>query len=293
MPPQPKTNASRFMSVFYIISGDLGMTFVFSSFILLNMTQTERRIFLIEYLLAEHPEWRKRPLPQTEAEQKYLLRSLVNVRESLPVSQEFLRIQDEYLIEENKARGITDIESLKPSENELYLWRGDITTLKVGAIVNAANSGMTGCWQPCHACIDNCIHTFAGIQLRAVCADIMEKQGHEEPTGQAKITRAFNLPCDYVIHTVGPIVGNHLTEEDCQLLASCYKSCLNAAKENKIDSIAFCCISTGVFHFPQEKAARIAVDTVRKWKAENESDIKVIFNVFGEKDEKIYREIFS
>ena len=281
------------MSVFYIISGDLGMTFVFSSFILLNMTQTERRIFLIEYLLAEHPEWRKRPLPQTEAEQKYLLRSLVNVRESLPVSQEFLRIQDEYLIEENKARGITDIESLKPSENELYLWRGDITTLKVGAIVNAANSGMTGCWQPCHACIDNCIHTFAGIQLRAVCADIMEKQGHEEPTGQAKITRAFNLPCDYVIHTVGPIVGNHLTEEDCQLLASCYKSCLNAAKENKIDSIAFCCISTGVFHFPQEKAARIAVDTVRKWKAENESDIKVIFNVFGEKDEKIYREIFS
>lgn len=293
MPPQPKTNASRFMSVFYIISGDLGMTFVFSSFILLNMTQAERRIFLIEYLLAEHPEWRKRPLPQTEAEQKYLLRSLVNVRESLPVSQEFLRIQDEYLIEENKARGITDIESLKPIENELYLWRGDITTLKVGAIVNAANSGMTGCWQPCHACIDNCIHTFAGIQLRAVCADIMEKQGHEEPTGQAKITRAFNLPCDYVIHTVGPIVGNHLTEEDCQLLASCYKSCLNAAKENKIDSIAFCCISTGVFHFPQEKAARIAVDTVRKWKAENESDIKVIFNVFGEKDEKIYREIFS
>ncbi len=269
------------------------MTFVFSSLILLNMTQAERRIFLIEYLLAEHPEWRKRPLPQTEAEQKYLLRSLVNVRESLPVSQEFLRIQDEYLIEENKARGITDIESLKPIENELYLWRGDITTLKVGAIVNAANSGMTGCWQPCHACIDNCIHTFAGIQLRAVCADIMEKQGHEEPTGQAKITRAFNLPCDYVIHTVGPIVGNHLTEEDCQLLASCYKSCLNAAKENKIDSIAFCCISTGVFHFPQEKAARIAVDTVRKWKAENESDIKVIFNVFGEKDEKIYREIFS
>ena len=293
MPPQPKTNASRFMSVFYIISGDLGMTFVFSSFILLNMTQAERRIFLIEYLLAEHPEWRKRPLPQTEAEQKYLLRSLVNVRESLPVSQEFLRIQDEYLIEENKARGITDIESLKPIENELYLWRGDITTLKVGAIVNAANSGMTGCWQPCHACIDNCIHTFAGIQLRAVCADIMEKQGHEEPTGQAKITRAFNLPCDYVIHTVGPIVGNHLTEEDCQLLASCYKSCLNAAKENKIDSIAFCCISTGVFHFPQEKAARIAVDTVRKWKAENESDIKVIFNVFGEKDEKIYREIYG
>lgn len=281
------------MSVFYIISGDLGMTFVFSSFILLNMTQAERRIFLIEYLLAEHPEWRKRPMPQTEAEQKYLLRSLVNVRESLPVSQEFLRIQDEYLTEENKARGITDIESLKPIENELYLWRGDITTLKVGAIVNAANSGMTGCWQPCHACIDNCIHTFAGIQLRAVCADIMEKQGHEEPTGQAKITRAFNLPCDYVIHTVGPIVGNHLTEEDCQLLASCYKSCLNAAKENKIGSIAFCCISTGVFHFPQEKAARIAVDTVRKWKAENESDIKVIFNVFGEKDEKIYREIFS
>ena len=259
----------------------------------MSMTQEERRIYLIRTLLNESPDYAHAKIPEDEASQKRLLRSLMNVRDPLPVSDDFLKIQNEYLLERNRERGITDIADLKPVENDLYLWRGDITTLKVGAIVNAANSGMTGCYQPCHACIDNCIHTFAGIQLRTACADIMKKQDHEEPTGQAKITKAFNLPCDYVIHTVGPIVGNHLTEEDCQLLANCYKSCLNAAKENKIGSIAFCCISTGVFHFPQEKAAQIAIKTVQEWKAENESDIKVVFNVFGEKDENIYKELLG
>ena len=257
------------------------------------MTQSERRRFLIQTLLAENSEYAGIDIPQDEYGQKRLLRSLVNVRPALPASEEFLRVQDEYLIEENNSRGITDIKDLAPMQNGLYLWRGDITTLRVGAIVNAANSGMTGCYQPCHACIDNCIHTFAGIQLRAVCADIMEKQGYEEPTGQAKITKAFNLPCDYVIHTVGPIVGSRLTEQDCKLLASCYKSCLSIAQENNVGSIAFCCISTGVFHFPQDKAAQIAVETVGEWRAGTGSGIKVIFNVFGEKDEMIYRKILG
>ena len=257
------------------------------------MTQTERREFLINFLLAENSEYAGVPLPKSELEQKRLLRSLVNVRPALPASQEFLRIQDEYLQEENHSRGIMDIADLKPTEDGLFLWKGDITTLKVGAIVNAANSGMTGCWQPCHACIDNCIHTFAGIQLRAVCADIMKKQGRPEPTGQAKITKAFNLPCDYVIHTVGPIVGGTLTEEDRALLASCYNSCLKVAEENNVASIAFCCISTGVFHFPQDEAAKIAVSTVRQWKARTGSQMKVVFNVFGEKDETIYKGLLA
>jgi O-acetyl-ADP-ribose deacetylase (regulator of RNase III) len=255
------------------------------------MTQRERREFLIKYLLKENLQYGDIEIPRTDDEQKYLLRSLVNVRPPLPASDEFLKTQDEYLQEENRSHGITNIADLKPIAEDLYLWRGDITTLKVDAIVNAANSGMTGCWQPCHLCIDNCIHTFAGIQLRAVCADIMQKQGHEEPTGQAKITPAFNLPSKYVIHTVGPIVRGELTAADRELLASCYKSCLDIAKENGCTSIAFCCISTGVFRFPADKAAEIAVDTVSKWKEQTGDGMKVVFNVFAEKDEAIYRRI--
>ena len=261
------------------------------------MTQSERRRFLIEYLLNESPRYKDVEIPSDEAGQKYLLRSLMNVREPLPASDDFLHIQDEYLQETNRSHGITDIEELEPvsshGNGDLYLWRGNITTLRVGAIVNAANSGMTGCWQPCHSCIDNCIHTFAGIQLRKVCADIMQKQGHEEPTGSAKITPAFNLPCDYVLHTVGPIISGPLTQRDCDLLASCYTSCLDLAEQNNVQSIAFCCISTGVFHFPSDRAAQIAVQTVENWKREHDSGIKVVFNVFSEKDEAIYRDVFG
>ena len=238
------------------------------------MTQQERRIFLIKYLLAEHPQYGNMQIPESETEQKQLLRSLMNVREVLPASEAFLRVQDEYLQETIRERGITELAGLKPvtgrGNGDLYVWRGDITTLKVDAIVNAANSGMTGCWQPCHACIDNCIHTFAGIRLRAVCDAIMKQQGHAEPTGQAKITPAFNLPCKYVLHTVGPIVDGELTQTDCDLLASCYTSCLDAAQAAGISSIAFCCISTGVFRFPQEKATEIAIATVKNWKEKNE-----------------------
>jgi len=261
------------------------------------MTQTERRLFLINYLLKENPRYKDVAVPQTEDDQKYLLRSLMNVREPLPVSEEFLHVQDDYLWEAISKRGITELEDTTPlashANGELYLWRGDITTLRVDAIVNAANSGMTGCWQPCHSCIDNCIHTFAGIQLRAECAELMRKQGHEEETGKAKITKAFNLPCKYVLHTVGPIVQGPLTKTHEQLLASCYTSCLNLAEENGVKSIAFCCISTGVFMFPNQRAAEIAVETVKDWLSQTNSTMKIVFNVFGEKDEMIYRELFS
>ena len=202
-----------------------------------------------------------------------------------------LQAEDEYLMALTESKGITDISDLTPVEDGIYLWRGDITTLKCGAIVNAANSGMTGCWQPCHSCIDNCIHTFAGVRLRYECGKIMKAQGHEEPTGKAKITSAYDLPCDYVIHTVGPIVDSILTDEHRRLLESSYKSCLEIAVQNGIGSIAFCCISTGVFGFPQDKAAEIAVRTVREFRKSH--DIQVIFNVFKEDDHEIYKRLLG
>lgn len=255
------------------------------------MNQEQRRVFLIEQLLRERPSCRKQEIPAEEDRQKVLLRALMNVRRPGNVSPEFLRVQDEYLREELSEKQITRLADLTPVGEGLYLWRGDITTLACGAIVNAANSGMTGCYQPCHNCIDNCIHTYAGVQLRLKCAEIMAQQGYDEPTGQAKITPAYNLPCDYVIHTVGPIVQGKLTQEHCALLESCYRSCLELADENGVGSIAFCCISTGVFMFPNDKAAEIAVGTVQKYKAETGSKIEVVFNVFKERDEEIYRKL--
>ena len=257
------------------------------------MNQSERRNYLIDSLLEEKKEYKKILLPQSAGEQKALLRSLMNVRMAAPISEVFLQIQDEYLKEETKKKGITDIRVLKPVEEGIYLWQGDITTLKCDAIVNAANSGMTGCYQPCHNCIDNCIHTYAGVQLRNACAEIIEKQGYEEPTGCAKITSAFNLPCKYVLHTVGPIVQGHLTKEHEELLASCYRSCLELADENGVKSVAFCCISTGVFMFPNERAAEIAVQTVRDYRKEKNSGIEVIFNVWKDEDYEIYRELLG
>lgn len=255
------------------------------------MKQEERRLYLIRELLHEQPRYRNIEISKDHAEQKKLLRSLMNIRMAAPISDAFLQTQDEYLKEETKSKGITDIRELKPVEEGIYLWQGDITTLRCDAIINAANSGMTGCYQPCHNCIDNCIHTYAGIQLRNACAKIMEKQGYEEPTGQAKITPAFNLPCKYVLHTVGPIIQGHLTKRHEELLASCYRSCLELADENDVKSIAFCCISTGVFMFPNERAAEIAVQTVRNYRREKNSGIGVIFNVWKDVDYEIYREL--
>ena len=228
-------------------------------------------------------------IPGETGEQKKLLRSLMNVRMPKPISDEFLKLQDEYLKEELEEKHVTTLEELEELQPGIYVWQGDITTLKVGAVVNAANSGMTGCYQPCHACIDNCIHTYAGIQLRLQCADIMEKQGHEEPTGQAKITPAYNLPCDYVLHTVGPIIYDTLRKEDETLLASCYESCMRAAAENGVESIAFCCISTGVFRFPNDRAAQIAVAAVKKCMGKYQGIKNVVFNVFKDVDLKLYR----
>ena len=257
------------------------------------MNQSEKREYLIKKLLSEKRNYQEMMIPRSIEEQKSLLRSLMNVRMAAPIGEDFLVIQDEYLKEETRDKGITDIRELKPIEEGIYLWQGDITTLKCDAIVNAANSGMTGCYQPCHNCIDNCIHTYAGIQLRNACAEIMEKQGYEEPTGQAKITPAFNLPCRYVLHTVGPIVQGHLTKKHEELLASCYRSCLELADENAVKNIAFCCISTGVFMFPNERAAEIAVQTVRDYRREKNSGIEVIFNVWKDVDYEIYRELLG
>lgn len=244
---------------------------------------------LIAYLLSERPEWNDLTIPTDELEQFRLYRSLVNIRSAGKAGAEYLKAEDEFLQKQTAQKGVTDIADLQPVEKNIYLWKGDITTLKCGAIVNAANSGMTGCYRPCHNCIDNCIHTFAGVRLRLKCAEIMKAQGHEEPTGTAKITPAYNLPCNYVIHTVGPIVQGRLTEKHCDLLKSCYQSCLELAVLNGIKSIAFCCISTGVFGFPQDKAAGIAVQTVREFLKTH--DIEVIFNVFTEKDFDIYKRL--
>ena len=246
---------------------------------------------LIEYLLNEDTRYKDITIPTSEKEQFDLYRSLVNIRPAKKISAEYLKAEDEFLQKMTTRKGITDIADLQPVEENIYLWKGDITTLKCDAIVNAANSGMTGCYHPCHNCIDNCIHTFAGVRLRLKCAEIMKAQGHEEPTGTAKITPAYDLPCQYVIHTVGPIVQGRLTEKHCELLKSCYQSCLELAVLNGIKSLAFCCISTGVFGFPQDKAAEIAVQTVREFLLTH--DIEVIFNVFTEKDYKIYSRLLG
>ena len=255
------------------------------------MNQSEKRLFLIRRLLKEQSRYSNIQIPAGIDEQKSMLRSLMNIRVPDTIDEEFLSVQDEYLRQVSVEKGTVTISDMEEIQPDIYIWKGDITRLKVGAIVNAANSGMTGCYRPCHNCIDNCIHTYAGIQLRLTCAEIMEEQGYDEPTGQAKITPAYNLPCDYVIHTVGPIVQGKLTQEHEELLSSCYRSCLEIADANQVDSIAFCCISTGVFMFPNERAAEIAVKTIKEYKEKTGSSIQVVFNVFKDLDEEIYREL--
>lgn len=266
------------------------------------MTQSERRRFLIDTLLKEQQKYSgfsavsgnsDEDIPNDKDGQKRLLRSLMNIRMPHEADAEFIKIQDEYLRQANEEKGVVTLNDIDEVSEDIYVWKGDITRLKAGAIVNAANSGMTGCYQPCHNCIDNCIHTYAGVQLRYECAKIMRKQGYEEPTGKAKITPAYNLPCDYVIHTVGPIVQGRLSGKHKKQLESCYRSCLEIADKNNVDSIAFCCISTGVFMFPNDKAAEIAVKTVKSYKEETGSRIKVIFNVFKDEDEEIYMKLLK
>lgn len=258
------------------------------------MTHDERRLWLIEYLLDEDSSYKDIAVPGNEAGQWRLLRSLMNVRPAAPVSEEFLAIQDAFLQEETRRKGISDIGDLSPCPDGLIFWQGDITTLRCDAVVNAANSGMTGCYVPCHGCIDNAIHTYAGVQLRAECAALMEAQGHDEETGRAKITHGWNLPASYVIHTVGPIVRTvRPTEADSDGLASCYRSCLELAHSRQLESIAFCCISTGEFHFPNNLAARIAVDEVKRFLNDSKSHMKVVFNVFKDEDRRIYEGLLA
>ncbi len=255
------------------------------------MTHSEKRIYLIKELLSELPQYDNPELPENTEMQKQLLRSLMNIRPPHSVGAEFLRIQDEYLSEEVREKGITDSDTLpvSPVNNRIALWRGDITTLKTDAIVNAANSALRGCFIPCHSCVDNIIHSVSGIQLRLTCDALMKEQGYAEPTGTAKITPAFNLPCNYVLHTVGPVVQDSLTEKHCEQLASCYQSCLELAAKEGLKSVAFCCISTGEFHFPPKEAANIAVQTVTDFLQTDTQIKKVVFNVFKQNDYDIYK----
>ena len=257
------------------------------------MTQEERRLRLTERLLAERTDGGSIRVPPDAAGQRRLLRSLLNLRPPRDVDAAFLREQDVYLQAEIAAKGITDADDLIPVRAGLYLWQGDITTLRCDAIVNAANAALLGCFCPCHGCVDNAIHTYAGMELRLACDRLMRAQGHEEATGTAKVTAAFNLPARYVIHTVGPIVRGRLTARDRAALASCYRACLAAADGVGARQIAFCCISTGEFGFPPAAAAEIAVQTVQDYRAETKSRIKVIFNVFKDTDRESYARLLG
>ena len=254
----------------------------------------EQLEFLIEYLLNENKNYHNIAVPTGFEEKFKLYRALVNVRVPQPAAKEYLQAEDAFLHALTAEKGITNLADLTPVEDGIYLWQGDITTLACDAIVNAANAEMLGCFSPNHACIDNAIHTFAGVRLRLKCEQIMRAQGAPEETGKAKITPAYNLPSRYVLHTVGPIVGGGmLTPRHKALLAACYESCLTLAEKNGLKSIAFCCISTGVFGFPQEEAAQIAVQTVKNHKQKTHSDIEVIFNVFSNTDQRIYSRLLG
>jgi len=254
------------------------------------MTQEERRLYLIRYLLEEGGY--SAEVPTAADDQKKLLRALMNVRAPGEASPTFLAVQDDYLAAATAAKGITDAATL-PYREDMTVWQGDITTLKADAIVNAANSALLGCFVPGHHCIDNAIHTFAGIQLRLACDAMMRRQGAEEPTGRAKITEGYNLPCRYVLHTVGPIVQGRPTPQNAADLASCYTECLALADRYHLGSVAFCCISTGVFGYPNREAAEVAVEAVRRYKRTTGSTIKVIFNVWKDIDYAIYHRLLD
>jgi len=261
------------------------------------MEYLERILKLNTMLLAEMPEYQSQAegFPQDLTSQRRLLRSLMNVRPPMPLKQEFLAMQDDLLSAERDSKGVVDGAAL-PTVNghpQIAVWKGDITRLRVDAIVDADNSALLGCFCPCHGCIDNAIHSAAGLQLRDECHQIMQAQGHPEPTGRAKLTKGYNLPARYVLHTVGPIVQGRVTARDREELASCYRSCLELAAERGLESVAFCCISTGEFHFPNQEAAEIAVQTVTGFLREDTSIKKVIFNVFKELDFNIYRNLLQ
>lgn len=237
---------------------------------------------LIEILCGERGE----SVPSLSGNQKPdFFRALCNVRPPIRVSGEFIKLQDEYLAAKTLERGVVDVNTLVYKDG-VTVWQGDITRLKCGAIVNACNEKLLGCFIPLHNCIDNAIHSCAGVQLRLDCADIMK--GKDEPNGRVRVTKGYNLPCDYVFHTVGAKVYGKVTAQNRKDLASCYNSCLDMAQRMGLESIAFCCISTGVYGYPPKEACDVAVGTVEKWREEHGKDIKIIFNVFKDTDRVLY-----
>lgn len=264
------------------------------------MTQTEqidRLKSLISYLMQENfsPQTinAKSLLSSNEEQLKHIYRGMINTRLPYPISDGFLELQDEFLTEDLNSRGIVYIDDLEPVSDQLYLWQGDITRLSVDAIVNAANSDFLGCFIPNHRCIDNEIQTKGGYQIRLDCYDLIQKQGHKEPVGKAKVTPGHNLPSKYIIHTVGPIVTDQVSTIKKSMLASCYQSILEKALEIKLNHVALCCISTGQFGFPANEAAQIAVDTVHEFLNTHSTDMKIIFNVFKNSDYDIYSKLIN
>ncbi len=258
--------------------------------------------FLIDYLIDYVPDFNKDD-KLYENDNKKILRALMNIVDPLELSEEFLKIQDRFLKEEIENKGITYIEDLKPigsnakkyikNPNNIYLWKGDIVTIKADAIVNAANRKMLGCRIPLHYCIDNAIHTFAGLQLRNECSRLMKKQGHDELTGHAKITEGYNLPSRYIIHTVGPIIYKDLDDDDKKQLESSYYESLKIAELHKLNSIVFCSISTGAFNFPKKVAAEIAINTADSFLSGSKYVKNVVFNVFSDEDYNIYNNLLK
>jgi O-acetyl-ADP-ribose deacetylase (regulator of RNase III) len=261
------------------------------------MTTQEQIRFLVNHLLAEMPQYRDMAqyFSEDAVFQRRLLRSLMNLREPLPLDRQFLAVQDALLSAETEAKNPVHLADMAPTtaDPRVFLWQGDITRLAVDAVVNAANDALLGCFVPCHGCIDNAIHSAAGLELREACYRLMQAQGHPEPVGQAKLTKAYNLPSQYVLHTVGPIIRGAVTDKDRQDLANCYRACLTKAAEQGLHSVAFCCISTGEYHFPAREAAEIAVTEVKAFLEGDTHGMKVIFNAFKDSDDAIYRHLLA
>ena len=261
------------------------------------MERLEQIQILNGMLLSEMPEYRTKAaqFPQELSAQRLLLRSLMNLRPPMPLEKSFVQMQDELLLAEREEKGVVNAAALEEISGHpgIVVWQGDITRLQADAIVNAGNSALLGCFCPGHGCIDNAIHSAAGLQLRDACHKIMMAQGRPEPNGCAKLTKGYNLPARYILHTVGPVVQGRVTHSDEEELASCYHSCLKLAAEHCLESVAFCCISTGEFHFPNQKAAEIAVKVVTDFLKRDSSIKKVIFNVFKDLDAAIYRRVLG
>lgn len=274
-----------------------------------NMDQKQRLDYLVESFKAESPEYKRVKIPEDTEGKQRLLRSLMNVRMPKPASAAVLAVQDSYLKGRALEKGIVNISemptvreslgSTRPFADNISIWQGDITRIAADAIVNAANSQMLGCFIPMHTCIDNCIHTYAGVQLREDCARRMNSlrlqfgEGYEQPTAVPMLTDAYNLPAKKVIHIVGPVVQYGLTPQLEQDLADCYRNILNMCKDNGLRSVAFCCISTGVFRFPNKRAAAIAVQTVTEWMTGDPGSMdRAVFNVFKDEDKRYYEELF-